>query len=397
LSQANVVAHSALDGILNVDKPPGMTSHDVVAAIRSEAKAYLEGGRRIASLSQPAAAGGQPSSTVEEATLERGDPREEARFDVGIARPSKIPAKGQPGSAAEEARLPSDEGPREPGGPGEEPGAPRKIKVGHAGTLDPLATGVLLVCLGRATRVSEYLMRSPKVYGGTIHLGITTTTHDAEGEVTSRSPVDVTRDEIEAVLARFVGIIDQLPPRYSAIKHHGKPLYAWTREGVEIEVAPRQVEIEAIEIVAWDPPELTVKVRCGPGTYIRALARDVGRALGCGGYLSALRRTASGAFRVSDAVDLETLRAAFATGQVHALLHGIEAAFYDLPVLCLDADQAHRLAVGQFIEDVAGPDHDDLVRARGPDGQFIALAFRDKGSGAWRPRKVFVRPEEMTS
>ncbi|MFL7809884.1 MAG: hypothetical protein AB8I80_14710, partial [Anaerolineae bacterium] len=129
------MAHSALDGILNVDKPPGMTSHDVVAAIRSEAKAYLEGGRRIARLSQP-------SSTVDEAT------------------------------------LPSDEGPREPG-------APRKIKVGHAGTLDPLATGVLLVCLGRATRVSEYLMRSPKVYRGTIHLGITTTTHDAEGEVTS--------------------------------------------------------------------------------------------------------------------------------------------------------------------------------------------------------------------
>jgi len=342
-----VAAHGALEGILNVDKPLGMTSHDVVAAIRREAS-------RIARLSQPTAARGQPGSAAEEARPELGDPRRESS-------------------------------------------APSMIKVGHAGTLDPLATGVLLVCLGRATRVSEYLMRSSKAYRGTIHLGVTTTTHDGEGEVTSRSPVDVTRDEIEAVLARFVGMIDQLPPRYSAIKHHGKPLYAWTREGVEIEVAPREVEIEAIEIVAWDPPELTVKVRCGPGTYIRALARDVGRALGCGGYLSALRRTASGAFRVSDAVDLERLRAAFATGQVHALLHGIEAAFYDLPVLCLDADQARRLAMGQFIEDAAGSDHDGLVRARGPDDQFIALAFRDEGSGAWRPRKVFVRPEEMTS
>jgi tRNA pseudouridine55 synthase len=235
------------------------------------------------------------------------------------------------------------------------------------------------------------------VYRGTIRLGVTTATHDAEGEVTSRAPVDVRRDEVEAVLARFVGTIEQLPPRYSAIKHHGKPLYAWTREGIEVEVAPRQVEIEAIEIVAWDPPEVTVEVRCGPGTYIRALARDVGQALGCGGYLSALRRTASGAFHVSEAVDLETLRAAFATGQVEALLHGIEAAFYDLPVLRLDADQALHLAMGQYVEGAAELDHDDLVRAHGPDGQFIALAFRDEESGAWRPRKVFVRPEEVTS
>jgi tRNA pseudouridine55 synthase len=372
-----MAAYGDLDGILNVDKPAGMTSHDVVAAIRRSAKAYS--GSASGHPGNPSDRPGNARACSELVEgLQTGSPEEGAGRAVDGGN-----AALQRGKLWEEARL--------------EPGVPRKIKVGHAGTLDPLATGVLLVCLGRATRVSEYLMRSPKVYRGTIRLGVTTATHDAEGEVTSRAPVDVRRDEVEAVLARFVGTIEQLPPRYSAIKHHGKPLYAWTREGVEVEVTPRQVEIEAIEIVAWDPPEVAVEVRCGPGTYIRALARDVGQALGCGGYLSALRRTASGVFHVSDAVDLETLRAAFATGQVEALLHGIEAAFYDLPVLRLDADQALHLAMGQYVEGAAELDHDDLVRAHGPDGQFIALAFRDEESGAWRPRKVFVRPEEVTS
>jgi tRNA pseudouridine55 synthase len=376
-----------LDGILNVDKPLGMTSHDVVAAIRREAGSY----RRIARLSQIPAEG-QPGSPSAESTLSQTSSREE-RGDPGNANPDLPAPQQQRNMEYAIGNTDRDETDTRQ----QEPRARTKIKVGHAGTLDPLATGVLLVCLGRATRVSEYLMRSPKVYRGTIHLGVTTTTHDAEGEVTSRSPVDVTRDEIEAALARFVGTIDQLPPRYSAIKHRGKPLYAWTREGVKIEVSPRQVEIEAIEIVACDPPELTVEVRCGPGTYIRALARDVGQALGCGGYLSALRRTASGAFDVSDAADMAAVRVAFAAGRVGELLHGIEAAFYDLPVLRLDADHAHRLAMGQYIEGADGPDDNGLVRAHGPGGQFIALAFRDQDSGAWRPRKVFVRPEEIAS
>jgi tRNA pseudouridine55 synthase len=377
-----VAARRDLDGILNVDKPLGMTSHDVVAEIRQMARAYSGSDHPgIARLSQIPAKG-QPGDPRDADSDSPAPPQQQRNTQYAI-RNTQHASRNTDRDGTETQQ--------------QEPRARTKIKVGHAGTLDPLATGVLLVCLGRATRVSEYLMRSHKTYRGTIHLGVTTTTHDAEGEVISRSPVGVTHDEVEAVLARFVGTIDQLPPRYSAIKHHGRPLYAWTREGVEIKVSPRQVEIEAIEIVAWDPPELAVEVRCGPGTYIRALARDVGQALGCGGYLSALRRTASGAFCVSDAVDMPTLRGAFATGRVGELLHGIEAAFYDLPVLCLDADQARRLAMGQFIEDVGGPNHDGLVRAHGPDDQFIALVFRDEDSGAWRPRKVFVHPEEMTS
>lgn len=305
-----MASHGSVDGILNVDKPSGMTSHDVVAVIRKMA---------------------------------------------------------------------------------------RLRKVGHAGTLDPLATGVLLVCLGRATRASEYLMRSPKTYRATLQLGIATTTHDAEGEITSRSPVDVTKSEVETVLQRFVGAIQQVPPRYSAIKHHGRPLYELARRGIEVEVPPREVVIHALEIVAWAPPQVTVDVRCGPGTYVRALARDVGEALGCGAHVSALRRTSSGAFDVSEAVDLEALRTAFAAGHVDEHLHAVEAAFYQLPVLCLDADQARRLAMGQYLEDAVELEEESLVRAHGPDGQFIALATRDERSGAWRPHKVFVRPEEIAS
>lgn len=312
-----------VDGILNVDKPLGMTSHDVVAAIRRMA--------------------------------------------------------GRP-----------------PGGDLQEAGSSRQPKVGHAGTLDPLATGVLLVCLGRATRVSEYLMRSPKTYRATLELGVTTTTHDAEGEITSRSPVGAAQEDVAAVLPAFIGSIQQIPPRYSAIKHGGRPLYELARRGIEVEVPAREVVVYALDLVAWEPPHLVLDVRCGPGTYVRALARDIGQALGCGAYLSALRRTSSGAFHVSEAVDLETLRAALTYGRVDEYLHPIEAAFDQLPVLHLDGEQARRLATGQYLEDAGEPEMEGMGRAHGPDGQFIALVRRDPDSGAWRPHKVFVRPEELS-
>jgi tRNA pseudouridine55 synthase len=304
-----------VDGILNVDKPLGMTSHDVVVAIRRMA--------------------------------------------------------------------------------GRQSGVSGSLKVGHAGTLDPLATGVLLVCLGRATRVSEYLMRSAKTYRATLELGVTTTTHDAEGEVTSCSQVDVRQDDVLAALPAFTGSIQQVPPRYSAIKRGGRPLYELARRGIEVDVPAREVEVYALDLVAWEPPHVVLDVRCGPGTYVRALARDIGRALGCGAYLSALRRTSSGAFQVSEAVDLPTLRAAFEDGRVDEMLHPIEAAFDQLPVLHLDAEQAWRLATGQFVEGIGEPDTEDMARAHGPDDQFIALVRRDRERGSWRPHKVFIRPEEL--
>ena len=186
-----------------------------------------------------------------------------------------------------------------------------------------------------------------------------------------------------------------MPPRYSAIKRQGRPLYELARQGIEFEVPPRQVQIDALDLVAWDPPHVVLDVRCGPGTYVRALARDIGAALGCGAYLSALRRTASGAFAVSESVNLATLRAAFAAGRVEEHLHPIEAAFEELPVLHLDAEQAHRLATGQFLADAGDPGEGGMARAHGPEGQLIALVRCDEHRGAWRPHKVFVRPEEL--
>lgn len=332
------------DGILNVDKPLGITSHDVVAAIRKMAR------------QKPSPLPGSASACPE---------------------PAKVPA------------LSMSKG-LQPGTPDERP-----LKVGHAGTLDPLATGVLLVCLGRATRVSQYLMRSPKTYRATLELGVTTTTHDAEGEITSRSSADVAQEELEAVLPRFVGSIQQVPPRYSAIKRHGRPLYELARQGIEVDVPPREVEVYAIDLVVRNAPYVVLDVRCGPGTYVRALARDIGEALGCGAYLSALRRTSSGSFDVSEAVDLATLRASFAAGSVGEHLYPIEAAFDQLPALRLDAGQALQLAMGQFLQDAGELAGEGMVRAYGPDGQLIALARRDQDSGAWRPHKVFVRPEEL--
>jgi tRNA pseudouridine55 synthase len=274
-------------------------------------------------------------------------------------------------------------------------------RVGHAGTLDPLATGVLLLCLGKATRVSQYLMASTKTYHTTVRLGISTTTHDAEGQITSRAEVRVQRHDLEAALQPFIGHIDQVPPAYSAIKRKGKRLYELARQGIAVQVPPRKVDVYALRLVDWTPPDVTLDVECGPGTYIRSLARDLGRALGCGAHLVALRRTQSGQFSVQRAASLDELKAAFAAGTAGHLLHPLDAAFAQLPALYLDADTAHRLAMGQAIRDSAAAPGDTVVpgqaRAYGPENQFVALVSREQGTESWRPRKVFIDPQDILS
>jgi tRNA pseudouridine55 synthase len=288
-------------------------------------------------------------------------------------------------------------------------------RVGHAGTLDPLATGVLLLCLGKATRVSQYLMASPKAYRATVRLGISTTTHDAEGQITSRSEVRVQRRELEAALPLFVGHIDQVPPAYSALKRKGKRLYELARQGISVQVPARKVDVYALRLVDWAPPDLTLDVECGPGTYVRALARDLGRALECGAHLVALRRMQSGQFSVKQAASLETLEEAFAAGTASRLFHPLDAAFAHLPALHLDAGAACRLAMGQAVRDPSGvpcqaesgetlsgetlsretPSRE--ARAYGPGDQFVALVAREPESGSWQPRKVFVEPQDIPS
>ena len=272
-------------------------------------------------------------------------------------------------------------------------------RVGHAGTLDPLATGVLLVCIGRATRVAEYLMAGQKIYHARVGLGITTDTYDAEGQVLAEAPVEVSRAQVEAALARFRGTITQVPPMYSALKHQGTPLHRLARRGIEVERKPRQIQILRLELTAWDPPECMLEITCSPGTYVRALAHDLGQALGCGAHLTGLTRLASGDFRLEDAVTLEELAQAAPDGRWPDLLHPIDAALARLPALRLDAGAARRLCSGQAISlppgEGGGGGVDLLARAYGPDGTFLALAAHDPAAGVWRPRKVFCAPERF--
>lgn len=270
-------------------------------------------------------------------------------------------------------------------------------RVGHAGTLDPLATGVLVVCVGRtATRVAEYLMEEPKTYRTNVQLGVVTDTFDGEGEVVSRSSVDVDREEVERALATFRGTIEQIPPMYSAVKHHGKPLYRLARRGIEVERESRRVEIHALELVAWDPhqAQCTLEMTCSPGTYVRVLVHDLGQELGCGAYVTGLTRLASGSFRLEDALTLDRFAQAVENGRWPELLHPVGEALSDqFPALALDATRAKRLCSGQSIPgDVRTSQSTTLARAYGPEGRFLGLATYDSQQDVWRPKKIFVSP-----
>lgn len=263
-------------------------------------------------------------------------------------------------------------------------------KIGHAGTLDPLAAGVLVLGLGPATRVSEYAMRSPKRYRGTVRLGATTTTYDAEGEIVTQQPVgDLTQAQIEAGLEQFTGEIEQVPPMYSAIKQDGRRLYDLAREGQDVSRGARQVTIERIEIVALALPDVVLDVTCSPGTYIRSLAHDLGAVLGVGGYLAGLTRVASGGFTLEDAVPLDVFEAAAQAGDWRRYLLPPEQALPDAARLRLDAAQTERVLHGNAIE--APAEADGLACAFGPDGAFLAVleAQDQRGLRAWQPVKVF--------
>lgn len=261
----------------------------------------------------------------------------------------------------------------------------RQREVGHAGTLDPMATGVLLICLGRATRLAEFLINSPKQYRARVRLGITTDTDDAEGRILTERPVDVDRAAVEAALAAFRGPILQVPPTYSALKRDGQPLHRLARRGVTVEREARPVEIYQLELTDWAPPELTLEVLCSPGTYIRALARDLGERLGCGAHLSGLVRLASGDFRLEDAVELEEVT----TERLPSLLLPPDMALQRYPALHLSESEARRVRHGG---NVPGPpptsDGPFLARAYGPDGAFLAVLEYRADRGEWHPRKV---------
>lgn len=267
----------------------------------------------------------------------------------------------------------------------------RQRKVGHAGTLDPMATGVLLLCLGPATRVAEYLMASDKIYCTRIRLGIATDTYDAEGEIVSQVETDgVTRAQVERELSGLVGSLKQVPPMYSAIKYKGTPLYRLARRGQTVARQPRKVEIRALKLLEWAPPELEIEVHCSKGTYIRSLAHDLGQRLGCGAHVVSLTRIASGHFRIEQAVSLEDLGQAFAEGRATALLQPLDAALQAFPAVTVDQATAIRITFGQQVRLPKAPEA-RMCRAYAVDSRLLAL-LRYHADGLWQPHKVFAQP-----
>jgi tRNA pseudouridine55 synthase len=261
----------------------------------------------------------------------------------------------------------------------------RQKRVGHAGTLDPAATGVLVVAIGVATRLIEYVQDdTSKRYEAVVRLGATTTTDDADGKVLASAPVPpLEHAAVEAALARFRGPIMQIPPMYSALHHAGRRLHELAREGQIVERAPRPVTIERLDLLDWSPPLLTLDILCGKGTYIRALARDLGEAIGCGAHLHTLRRTAVGAFRVEDAVPLDALLAD-AVLLPEALLPP-ERAVADWPAFALDEAEARQVRNGLAI---ARPGAEGArARALDPEGKLLAVLMHE--GQRWKPEKVF--------
>ncbi|MDP3669698.1 MAG: tRNA pseudouridine(55) synthase TruB [Telluria sp.] len=229
-------------------------------------------------------------------------------------------------------------------------------KAGHTGTLDPFATGLLPLCFGEATKFSQDLLEADKTYETLVHLGLSTSTGDTEGEVTATREVNVTRAQIEAVLAQFRGPIMQVPPMYSALKRDGKAYYEYAREGITLEREARPVTIHALEFISYQAPMLELAVTCSKGTYIRVLGEDIGNALGCGAHLNALRRTQVGALTAAGMVTLEALQANEAP---LALLAPVDALLSSFPALELTAELSRRFLQGQRLalgkEEVALP------------------------------------------
>lgn len=247
-------------------------------------------------------------------------------------------------------------------------------KAGHTGTLDPFATGLLPLCLGEATKFAQDLLEADKTYEAVLHLGVTTTTADSEGEVLERQDVDVHREQIDVLLPQFTGELKQIPPMYSALKRDGKPLYEYARAGITLEREARTITIHELKILDYQSPFLRIHVRCSKGTYIRTLGEDLGLALGCGAHLSELRRTAVGSLQVTNAITLialteesEDLRAQH--------LQSVDALIVNCPKIMLNEQLATRFMHGQRLslskEGVALPVDQGRVRVYGASDQLL--------------------------
>jgi tRNA pseudouridine55 synthase len=247
-------------------------------------------------------------------------------------------------------------------------------KAGHTGTLDPFATGLLPLCLGEATKFAQDLLEADKTYEAVLHLGVTTTTADSEGEVLERHSVDIQREQIDLLLPQFTGELKQIPPMYSALKRDGKPFYEYARAGITLEREARTVTIHELKILDYQSPFLRIHVRCSKGTYIRTLGEDMGRALGCGAHLSELRRIAVGSLQVSEAITLTELSEK-AEGDRAQLLHPVDALIFSCPKIMLNEQLTTRFMHGQRLslakEGVTHPAIEGRVRVYGARDQLL--------------------------
>lgn len=261
-------------------------------------------------------------------------------------------------------------------------------RAGHTGTLDPRASGVLVILIGPAVRLSEYVSASDKRYQATIRLGSSTDTYDGEGSITESVPVgDITEEQFDEILQQFVGEMEQVPPPYSAIKVKGRKAYEMAREGEEVDLEPRVINVYSLDVLEWAPPEAVIDVYCSSGTYVRSLANDLGKSLGTGAHLVGLRRTKSGRFTLRDAVPLRRLQESFDAGNWYKFLIPAAEALADWPMVELDADQVELIRHGHRVS--ADPGQKGWARGVSQQGDLVSLMEVDEESGEWQPRKVF--------
>ncbi len=275
-------------------------------------------------------------------------------------------------------------------------------RVGHAGTLDPAATGVLPVCLGQGTRVTEFFMEAAKTYQAQIELGVATDTYDATGKVVQQEDSSgISLRQFETALASFCGLLTQTPPMYSALKHHGQRLYQLARAGITVDRKSRPIKIYRIELINWQPPAATIEVECGKGTYIRSLAHDLGQSLGCGAHLKSLIRLRCGPFNLNDAVSMPRLEDAIRHGYWQHFVYPIDVVLQSWEAVVVDDESSQAIKNGQpwlpktgngsrEIAPPTSPTSPSHCRAYTLDGSFLAVLRLERGQ--WQPKKVFSKP-----
>lgn len=269
----------------------------------------------------------------------------------------------------------------------------RYRRIGHGGTLDPLATGVVVVCIGQATRMMEYLLGGTREYRADVKLGVSTDTYDALGQVTmQRDPSSVGLSDVKRALQAFVGEMDQVPPMYSALKRHGKRLYTLARAGVEVHRDPRRVQVHKLEIKDWSPPVVTLEITCGRGFYVRSLAHDLGNALECGAHLTELVRLRSGPFKTSSALPLMEVERRFDEGTWKEVAYAPDVIVRQMRAVIVGTRIEDMIKTGRALSvelRIPSSKPDERCRVYSLDGRFLAIISFNAAVGEWRPERVF--------